>query len=454
MKTICNTQNRNTKHSGYIALVEKIYNEENKPHSNNGTTESILREFFSKTSKKKDTWKRTTFRNLLIHVYNQKAYALLRNYFRIQALYNISSFGNKLVKPIEGWNNEFIHDNEQISSLIKHCFATYEAPKFMEKVFYSVNTLHMLWYVELGSGKSVKGLTKLPVHLTSMMAHIFRNAPHHFSVNQALRYAQAKGLGATGKLAEVISSSDLTIIKPEHEKFWFTVVQFFVKVECLSNDEINHILEYLEAKYLEDNAFSMKGRTFNALLNQANDWHRKKHFENAEVLVWKASNIPPLYVEEEVNGMKIVYKTIELQNSYELYKEGEAMRHCVADYDEDCYENQSAIFSLQREVLGQPAERLATLEIGLPSKQIVQARAKYNQDPCSEAMRVINSWVKSEAVKQYSQPQPQQVNHEPVAYRRMVEREQMRTQDLDYTWVLRLIFWVLYFLFVISRAKL
>lgn len=452
MKPICNTQQKHTKHSAYLALVETIYKEDNKSQHYKGTAASMLREFFSKTSKKKHTWRRTTFRNLLIHVYNQKAYALLRDYYTVQVLYNISYFGNKIVRPIEDWQNTYFDRSAQASSLLQHCFAVYEVPKFMERVFRGVNSLHMEWYLQLGSGKSVKSLSNLPVTLTSKMAHIFRNAPEHFSVNMALRYAQAKGMGAIDKAAEVIASSDLALIRSEHESFWFTVVQFFVKVECISSDEINHITEYVGAKYLENNAFSMKGRTFNALLHQANDWHREKHFENAEVLQWNLSGIRPLYVRETLNGMPVIYKTIELQNSYELYKEGEIMRHCVAEYDDDCYAQKSAIFSLQKEIVGQPVERLATLEIELPSKEILQAKAKYNQEPCREAARMIESWVKSKAVTEYSYVQPQQ-NNEPVAYRRMVEREQMRTQDLDVTWILRLIFWVLYLLFVVSRVK-
>jgi hypothetical protein len=81
----------------------------------------------------------------------------------------------------------------------------------------------------------------------------------------------------------------------------------------------------------------------------------------------------------------------------------------------------------------------------------LQARAKYNQEPCIDAVRMIDSWVKSDAVKRYSQPQVQQ-NNEPAAYRRMVEREQMRTQDMDITWVVRLIWIILYVLFMIFRV--
>jgi hypothetical protein len=102
---------------------------------------------------------------------------------------------------------------------------------------------------------------------------------------------------------------------------------------------------------------------------------------------------------------------------------------------------------------GKEPERLATLEVGFPRMEIVQAKAKYNQEPNAKALEMMNHWITNSKLNRRSRMGYERP-HQPVAYRRMVEREQMRTQDLDITWVLRLIFWVLYFLFVISRAKL
>ena len=57
----------------------------------------------------------------------------------------------------------------------------------------------MLWYMQVGSGKSIKQLSQMPVKLTSKMAHEFRNAPAFLATNEALRFAQALGYGATAK---------------------------------------------------------------------------------------------------------------------------------------------------------------------------------------------------------------------------------------------------------------
>ncbi|WP_412987238.1 PcfJ domain-containing protein [Pontimicrobium sp. IMCC45349] len=453
MKTICNTQNRNIKHSSYLALVEAVFNENNKPQRYKGTVESMLREFFSKISKKRYTWKRETFKKLLIHLYNQKCYALLRSYNHVAVVHNISAFGNKIVRDIEDWENHYFNADEQVSSLLKFCFAQYETPPFLEQSFYYSHKLHMLWYVQLGSGKSVKNLSQLQVKLTNKMAHEFRNAPSYFAVNEALRYAQALGFGATKQAAKLIAYSRLSIIRDAQEDFWSTVVQFFAKVERLETNELNQIIDYLGFKYREDSTFSMKGRTFNALLHQTNEWHRRMYINRdiGRVLSWKSSGIQPLYKVEIVNGKKVVYKTIELQNSIELYDEGMAMQHCVAEYDEECCDGTSSIFSLQMQEEGKAPERLATLEVGFPRMEIVQAKAKCNQEPNAKAYEMINHWINHSKLNRknrmaYERP------YQPAVYVRAVECEQMTHQGWDIAWVVRIIWIVIYLLFVISRA--
>jgi len=373
MKT-WNTENKGNQPSTYINLVEKIYNENNKPTHYKGTVETMLREFFSKTSKKKYTWKREVFKRLLIHLYNQKCYALLRNYSYVAVLHNMSGFGDKIVRNIEDWKNEDLEEEKQLSAIIKHCFALYTTPSFLEKSFYDANKKHMLWYIQLGKGKSIKSLSQIPINLSSKMAHEFRNAPSFLRVNEALRYAQALGFGASTKTAKMISLSRLSIIREEQEYFWAMVVQFFAKEKDLNVSELDMIVDYLTYKYREDQSFSMKNKTLAGLIKQTQEWHQSVYVNReGEVLSWSSSGLKPLYVEEFVNNKKVVYRTIELLNSIELYNEGNEMQHCVSEYDNECKGGISSIFSLQREIEGEPIKRLVTLEIGLPNYEIVQA---------------------------------------------------------------------------------
>ena len=159
MKTNWKTQNVENRQSSFIQLVEKIDRENNKPTRYKRTIETMLLEFFGKTSKKRYTWKRETFKRLLIHLYNQKCYAILRDYNSVEVVHKMSSFGNKIVRNIEDWKQEGFEKEEQLKSLIQHCFAIYEIPAFLESSFFRSDKKYMLWYIQIGRGKSIKELS-------------------------------------------------------------------------------------------------------------------------------------------------------------------------------------------------------------------------------------------------------------------------------------------------------
>ena len=368
-------------------------------------------------------------------------------------MHNISSFGNVTVRPIEDWEKISGNNNEQLNALIRHCFARYDVPKFLEQVFYTSVKKQMFWYVQLGKGKSVKSLSNIPVKLTSKMAHEFRNAPSYLTVNEALRYAQALGYGASTKIAKLIAFSRLSIIRDEDEDFWATVVQFFSKEKNLEVNELNSIVDYLTFKYRENSSFSIKNRTYKSLLSQSEEWHRNVYLkQNGENYSWEPSGIKPLYFEEIVDNKKVVYKTEELLSSAALFDEGKTMKHCVAEYDEDCLEQSCAIFSLRKEVEGEPIKRLVTLEVGLLNFEIVQAKAVCNQEPDKKSLELINYWVKNSQVKQQVFEEYQQV--QPLAYQRMVERRQINErQEYDSALMIKVFFWILYILFRIMMMN-
>ena len=448
MKTTWIIQNEQNQHSAYIKLVEKIDKQQNISVYYKGTIESMLLEFFSKTSKYKYTWKRATFKALLIHLYNQKCYALLRDYKSVEVLHKMSAFGDRMLRNVEDWENEYITKEGQLSALLKHSFTRYETPVFLENSFYGFEKKYMLWYIQLGKGKSIKELSQMPVQLTSKMAHEFRNAPAFLSANEALRFAQAIGYGASDKIAKVIALSELSVIKEGEEIFWAIVIMFLAKETSLKTQDINKVVDYLAFKYRENKLFSMKNRSFKALVKQAEDWY-KRDFVNktGELLEWKEVGVKPLYVEEFVDNKKVVYKTVELVNSIELFEEGNAMEHCVADYDHDCVDKKCAIFSLQKEVEGKTIERLATLEVELPSYELGEMQAKYNEFPEDKTIDLINKWIDTSEVKRkadefYERPNVNQAEARAIG-REIVNRE----RDSDSVMMtIKIILWLTYFI--------
>ncbi|WP_103068959.1 PcfJ domain-containing protein [Aquimarina sediminis] len=384
----------------YVTLVEEIYTANNKPQGYTGTIASMLWMFFSKMSKKRNTWKRKTFKNLLLSLHNQGCYTILRRIEYVEVLSNISSFGNRFVRNIENWHKETYVAEDQLLSLIEFCFAKYDVPKFLASSFFETQKKHMLWYVQLGIGKSVKSLSGVEIAITSRMAHEFRHTPKGYSVPQALRRAQAIGYGANKEMAEAIAWSGLSRIN-RNEEFWNTVVQFFAKQKEVPFDKMGEILDYLSFSIREHSDFSMRGRTLEALTRQSDEWHRRMYMQrNAENDVgWKSSKIKQLSYSTLEDEVTITYKIVELLNAQELYEEGYDMCHCVASYVDECFSGTSAIFSL-RKYTKDSFEKLVTIEVDPVSREIIQAKSKHNEALSKEAEKIVEIWMKQVNLKQ------------------------------------------------------
>ncbi|AXG73894.1 hypothetical protein DVK85_06420 [Flavobacterium arcticum] len=384
--------------SSFTAMVDRAYGKEQELQGNRGTLESVITTHFAQMSAKNHLWKRDTFRMLLLHLYNESCFTILRSPDYIAVLANISSFGDKTVKDIQGWEKESFVPEEQLASLIKHCFAKYPTPEFLENVFASDNKIHMYWYVQLGRGDSVLTLSGFPVAFTNKMAHAFRLTPATYTVAQAIRRAQALGYGATAKRADVIAWSALAD-SFEAEYFWSTVVHFVVKVnEDVTIDKLQVVLEYLEMFRAQQPNMDMKGRTWEALLRQAEEWHtemaKKRDAEGYEQ--WKRVAIADFYKEED----EVTYYIIQLINSVQLYEEGYEMSHCVADYTYDCANGSTAIFSLRKYAIGAAEfERMVTIEVSPASREIVEAKGKYNEMPTQTQDKLIMEWAAKEKLK-------------------------------------------------------
>ncbi|WP_459210314.1 PcfJ domain-containing protein [Aquimarina rhabdastrellae] len=381
-----------TAKSNFLSLVEEIYKAPNKPQGYKGTVASMLWMYFSKTSKKKNTWRRAALKELLMHLFIKECYEILNTIAYVEVLYRISAFGNRYVNNITEWEPASQLPEEQLKSLIKHSFEYYQTPDFLISSFFEEQKKYMLWYVQLGAGKSVQKLIGLPFGFTKKMAHEFKKTPEGFSVAQALIRAQAIGYGASDSQTEQMIWSGLTRVEG-HEQFWSTVVHFFARHEIAFN-EIDEILAYLSFVIERNAAYTMQGRTLDALKRQTEEWrnHMNNLREEQNYMRWESSNIPAFSLGKIIDNKKVTYKIIELLDSRELYVEGYDMHHCVASYADDCFIGDSAIFSM-RKYSDDKVEKLATIEIEPQTKELIEVQAKYNEMISSEAQEILELWI-------------------------------------------------------------
>jgi hypothetical protein len=381
----------------FEVMVQRLYMEESGVHANESTIEGVIRMHFAQLGTTHE-WKRETFFRLLMHLSTKRCYAVLRNPAFIEVLAHMSAFGTKMVRPVEDWVKDSLTAEGQLASMIRHCFAKYDVPQFMEYVFASGNTVHMFWYIQLGRGDSVQKLAAFPVQFTNKMAHAFRETPAQYTVEQAIRRAQAIGFGANAQTAEAIAWS-ATIEEIVNAGFRAAVISFIAKVkETPAFDRLQQVIEFLAAMHVADNAYSLRGRTWVSVSRQAAEYHaelaKKKAAESFSD--WVRSTIKDYEVEKESG----IFKIVQLDTSEALYEEGHEMSHCVAEYAYDCTEGGVAIFSLRRFAADEENfERLATIEVQLAYKEIVQAKAEYNEMISEEANDLILEWAKAEGLK-------------------------------------------------------
>ncbi|MES2486948.1 MAG: PcfJ domain-containing protein, partial [Bacteroidota bacterium] len=380
----------------FPALVERLYAAHNPAiQGNNGTIAGAISNCFAQMAVRNNSGKREAFRDLLLLMYAKKCYKVVGNPGYIEILANMSAFANKAVNPINIWVKDSLVADGQLSSVIRHMFAAYEVPEFMEYAFAESNKIHMLWYIQLGRGESVKNLSAFPVVLTKKMAHAFRDTPKQFTITQAIRRAQAIGYGASGQMAEAVSLSE-TVEQLANKEFRALVVQFLAKYKgVVAFDVVEQALGYMVAMHNADADYSLKGRTYASVSREAAAYFAEEAKRKAAEMYndWKPAKIGNYSVIKD----SAEYSIIQLTNSEALYNEGYEMSHCVADYADDCAGGGTAIFSLRKFTAGDEAyETLATIEVCISNKTVVQAKAKYNEDISIEAEDHIVAWAGKE----------------------------------------------------------
>jgi hypothetical protein len=249
------------------------------------------------------------------------------------------------------------------------------------------------------------------------MAHLFTQAPHHFSAVQAIRWAQVRGLGGSKALARAVVDTRLGKVL-ENEDFWQSVLHFFINHRSIDIAQVGPIVDFLQHQRFEwkdavspDGVFgkqppprpdyTMKGRTVGSIQRHFEEWHKELGQDtNQPSLSWRHSPFKDFRLVEgsETLGNMRVWTITELLTSRSLFLEGQAMRHCVATYAERCARRQTSIWSMQVENQS-GKHRVLTIEVDLPRRTICQARRKCNRLPQATEQEVLERWAAQEGLK-------------------------------------------------------
>ncbi len=340
------------------------------------------------------------FRDILLHLDKNKCYRLLEDTDYIRAIAKMAYYDTWFLRPVEDWQKKSHNMYRQFSSLLRHFFCKYRVPSFLEQVWFQNNHTRHRWYLNVGIGKNIRKCGNIPIHMTKKMAHYFMKAPQKLELDQAIRYGQVLGMGGTLHTTYQIINSPLGNNDFLREDFWEKVILFFSNASTLATDKMYKIIEYLDYASGEDNNYSIKGRNIQSLLRDYNEWYITSKKEEAnQHKSWEASGIGGFYKTIEQEDGELVYDLKELLTAKELFQEGRRMKHCVGTYAEYCAEKNGAIFSLKHIDKCGVEKRLATIQVNLRTKTIVQAKYKCNASIPPNAKRILVEWAKKENLK-------------------------------------------------------
>lgn len=170
--------------------------------------------------------------------------------FLIGRLKNLAARAGHWIRPCAIWRPATDDGlRPAFRSLAHHLLACHPVPGFMDSAW-DVPAgpeafRQQSWFIRIGRGTRFRDLN-LPFVLTRRMEHHLRRAPDHFTVLQALRYGETRGLGGSEMLAREIAIGRLGE-KMQHSGFWRTVLLFFAAQPELKREHVNPIVDFIQA---------------------------------------------------------------------------------------------------------------------------------------------------------------------------------------------------------------
>jgi len=306
-------------------------------------------------------------------------------------LANLARHRRDWFRPLFSWNPQGESLIDQQSSMIRHLLTRYEVPAFMERAWYlddlSEGREHRTWFLRMTRGENIRACSP-PIRLTHRAAHLFVQAPEECTIVGAMRRAQYLAMGgSTTGAAELLRT--FLGYPQSNEGFWETALQFLAEHEReMRPGQIWLLVDYFQARITgrtlraeplqQAPIFSLKGRTLANLIRDAEAYRTAHPITGRQEIWWKNSSIGEWEPTEDASGR--TWSIVELLNSEELGQEGDAMHHCVAGYSRQCKSGVTSIWSVRcRGADTSYSNSILTVEVRNHSREIVQARGKYNQ---------------------------------------------------------------------------
>ncbi len=316
----------------------------------------------------------------------------------LYAFKKINDMRDFWIRDLDTWKCKSHNQTRQFSSLVRHLFAKYDIPLFMDSVWF-MRENWFEWFIEVGQGVNIRKVHDFPIkNYTKRMAHIMMNSPKKFTIQEAIRWGELCALNGDIKLFNALKGfngyfdrlSNISI--PEYDR---QIIQWFINQHMLDYTQVAPLMDFIYRLYRRQiyingeriENFSLKGRDANRMIYLMNIWHNDlAKIKQNKYDEWDSHKIDWKYqLGKNENTRYWVFQ--EITNSKKLQKEGHIMKHCVYSYCSSCVSGNSGIFNLSCN-----GESKLTIEVRFPEKNVCQIRGKCNRNPTDDEIRIINRW--------------------------------------------------------------
>ncbi len=291
-------------------------------------------------------------------------------------------------------------EKQQIE-LIRHAFAKYRVPRFLEQVFISEDKekfdTFSKWYLAVAQGESLYKTCTRGI-LSKKETHFFIQAPDDLSIKQAIWWARAVAISNDIGIARRLAQSAIARYDYKNE-FSIDVHRFFTN-NPVPLKELEELLDYIIAAHAENDNWTIKKRSLEAIRRHSERWHRDmmklRHIGGG---AWDGMDIPlrryktGKFDPNPQHSTEIKWVIFEILTGNELAREGNRMRHCVSSYKSRCMDGTCAIFTMRSNTILRENRRHLTIKVDPVSKAVDQARGLANRLATPQEKAILNKWA-------------------------------------------------------------
>jgi len=302
---------------------------------------------------------------------------------------------------------------KQQLELIRHAFAKYRVPTFLEDAFITEESnydRYTEWYLAVAQGRSLYKTCTREHNLTKRDTHFLLLAPDEFDMNEAVWWAKSMAIVEDVGLAYRIARSCLSR-RSYRSEFACDVHRFFVN-NPVPLEEIQHLHDYIMAQVEgQENGWSIKKRSLEALRRQSEVWHRNMaKMRSIGGGSWEGLDVAPFKCKtgkanpDPKKSTEREWHLFEILTGNELAKEGNAMRHCVSAYKHRCIKGTTGIFALRSNTMLKPNQRHLTIEVVKQhnTMAVVQVRGLANRMARPQESEIVQSWANARGLQMRS----------------------------------------------------